>query len=105
MTNGDGKNEQSEIYSVKSTYQLLTQDFSVAEINLLDAKDIMWSKLVSLKDSVFACKLLQNRLPTKDNLFRRGGLTFTYLACAGGCYTKERFIHLCFECLVFGTTC
>lgn len=104
MTNGDGKNEQSEKYFVKGTYQLLTQDFSVKEINLLDVKDIVWSKVVPLKVSVFSRKLLQNRLPTKDKLFRRGGLTFTYLACVGGCHTKERFIHLFFECPVFNTT-
>lgn len=104
MTNGDGKNEQSEIYSVNDTYKLLTQDVSGAWINLLDVKDSVWSKVVLLKVSVFACKLLQNRLPTKDNLFKRGGLTFTYLACVGECHTKERFIHLFFECLVFNTT-
>jgi len=82
----------------------ISKFLGVAEINLLDVKDIVWSKVVPLKVSAFGRKLLQNRLPTKDNLFRGGGLTFTYLSCVGGCHTKQCFIHFFFECLVFGTT-
>lgn len=34
--------------------------------------DIFWIKVILLKVSLFAWRLLQNRLQTKDNLIRRG---------------------------------
>ena len=58
-------------YCVKGTYQYLTLPTPPVEIGLYDAA---WLKQVPLKVSVFVWRLLHNRLPTKDNLLRRGAV-------------------------------
>jgi len=55
-------------YTVKGAYQLLT---SVDEPPARGLFDNVWHKHVPLKVSLFAWRLLRNRLPTKDNLVRR----------------------------------
>ncbi|MCI32173.1 cysteine-rich receptor-like protein kinase [Trifolium medium] len=59
-------------YSVRGAYQLLT---SHPSDSLDAAADLIWHKQVSLKVSIFAWRLLRERLPTKTNLAIRGIIT------------------------------
>jgi hypothetical protein len=36
-----------------------------------DQLEIIWSDLIPLKVSIFTWRLIQNKLPTKDNMVRR----------------------------------
>jgi hypothetical protein len=45
--------------------------------------------------------MFQNRLATKDNLFRRGIVDQGSLLCAGECSKEELVSHLFFECPIF----
>jgi hypothetical protein len=48
-------------YSVRGAYQLLTSQDS---FTLGEAEDLVWHKQVPLKVSIFAWRLLRDRLPT-----------------------------------------
>jgi hypothetical protein len=56
-------------YSVHDAYQILTSQDSVI---LGEAEDLLWHRQVPLKVSIFAWRLLRDRLPTKSNLVSRG---------------------------------
>jgi hypothetical protein len=43
-------------------------------------------------------RLLQNRLPTKDNLLRQGVINDAASTCAAGCEAPETSLHLFFNC-------
>lgn len=47
---------------------------------------------------------LNNRIPTKDNLFRRGVLSHSQLGCVEDCGSEESITHTFFECPVFAGT-
>jgi len=64
--------------------------------------DDVWHKQVPLKVLLFAWKLFQNRLPTKDNLLRRQVLHSNNIACVGGCGSPETAEHLLLGCDFFG---
>ena len=51
---------------------------------------------------LFAWRLFRDRLPTKDNLFRRGVLDQNSLECVAGCGTVELSDHLLLYCNLFG---
>ena len=73
-------------YSVKGTYNFLTTaDESIARGLFND----VWHKNVPLKVSIFAWRLLRNRLPTKDNLLRRRVLQHDDISCAGGAVVRR----------------
>ncbi|GKU90554.1 hypothetical protein SLEP1_g4537 [Rubroshorea leprosula] len=60
-------------YSTKTAYKLLTN-----ELNGLDAAPIhkrVWNPIIPSKISAFNWQLLQDRIPTKSNLQRRGIIT------------------------------
>ncbi|GAU22961.1 hypothetical protein TSUD_247050 [Trifolium subterraneum] len=59
-------------YSVRGAYQLLTSHPSDPQDAVLD---LIWHKQVPLKVSIFAWRLLRDRLPTKTNLAARGIIT------------------------------
>jgi len=61
--------EKSNAFTVRNVYNFLTTQTTV--VNTVDAK-LLWHKDISLKVVIFAWRLFRNRLPTKDNLFRRG---------------------------------
>ena len=50
--------------------------------------------MVLLKVSVFAWRLLRNRLPTKDNLFARGVIPHGNNTCVAGCGDIKAIQHL-----------
>jgi len=70
--------ESSNVFSVKSAYNALT---SQPPIELLVAVSSLWHKNVPLKVVLFAWRLFRDRLPTKDNLHRRGVLGQASMLC------------------------
>jgi len=62
----------------------------------------VWHKLVFSKVSMFAWRLLQDRIPTRSNLVRRHVLQPTNNVCVGGCGSSETVDHLFIGCDVFG---
>jgi len=61
--------ESSYAFSVRSAYRFLT---SQPSIDLSMTISSLWHKDVPLKVVLFAWRLFRDRLPTKDNLHRRG---------------------------------
>jgi hypothetical protein len=52
--------------------------------------------------SIFAWRLLQDRLPTKTNLVRRGLLNAEEAGCVAGCGHDESAAHLFLHCDIYG---
>jgi len=56
-------------YTISGVYQMLTE----AEPNTRhELQEIIWNKSFCLKVSIFAWQLFHNRIPTKDDLVKRG---------------------------------
>ena len=86
-------------YTVRSAYQLLTsQDNPQGE----GAEALVWHKHVPLKVSIFAWRLLQNRLSTRMNLVRRNIFSDTAAGCLLGCCANETYQHLFIPCDFYG---
>lgn len=58
---------------------------------------------IPLKIVFFAWHLFRDRLPTKDNLFRRGVIGADLRMCVFGYGSLETSSHLLFHCNTFGT--
>ncbi|KAK2367069.1 hypothetical protein QL285_065630 [Trifolium repens] len=87
-------------YSVRDAYQVLTaQDMTV----IGEAEDLIWHRQVPLKVSIFAWRLLRDRLPTKANLVSRGILAPDLHYCVAGCGIIETAQHLFLSCRTFGS--
>ncbi|MCI28010.1 70 kDa peptidyl-prolyl isomerase, partial [Trifolium medium] len=85
-------------YSLRGVYQLLTSQESVT----FDAiEDLLWHKQVPLKVSLFAWRLLLDRLPTKAILVTRGIITSDAHYCVPGCGGVESAQHLFLSCSFF----
>jgi hypothetical protein len=52
---------------------------------------------------LFAWRLFRDRLPTKDNLYRRHVIDIEARSCAGGCGEVETSSHLFLHCNLFGS--
>ena len=52
---------------------------------------------------MFVWRLFRNRLPTKNNLVRRGVLPFDARFCVAGCGSAETYEHLFLHCCTFGS--
>lgn len=91
--------ESSKDFTVQSAYKFLLhhhqQDTTVSS-KFLSHKD------VPLKVVLFAWRLFRDRLPTKDNLCRRGVLDPDACLCVGGCGSVETSPHLFLHCHFFG---
>ena len=85
-------------YSVGGTYRFLT---SAEEPMAHGDYNDVWHKLVPSKVSIFAWRLLQNRILTKSNLVRRLALQPQDNLCGGGCGSIETAYHLFLGCNVF----
>jgi hypothetical protein len=81
-------------YSVKIAYQSLIE----GEGEDPNWAGEVWSPLIPLRLSTLAWRLLQNRLPTKENLRRRGININSSIRCVGGCSEFESVEHLFFNC-------
>ena len=92
--------EKSNVYSVRSAYIFQsTQPVVVAPVDV----NTLWQKHIPLKVVVFAWRLFRNRLPTKDNLFRRNVLDNNSCMCVSGCGSQESANHLFLHCSFFGS--
>ncbi|CAJ2633140.1 unnamed protein product, partial [Trifolium pratense] len=69
-------------YSVRGAYELLT---TLDSVTIDDAEHLIWHSQVPLKVSIFAWRLLRDRLPTKSNLISRGILSSATHLCISGC--------------------
>ncbi|GAU26985.1 hypothetical protein TSUD_290350 [Trifolium subterraneum] len=85
-------------YSVRGAYQLLTSQPSYP---LDTAADLIWHKQVALKVSIFAWRLLRDRLSTKSNLVTRGIITPEAQPCVAG--DLETAQHLFISYSFFGS--
>ncbi|PNX70935.1 kinesin-like protein, partial [Trifolium pratense] len=90
--------DQDGGYTVRGAYQLLTTHDTV----ILDAAaGLIWHPHIPLKVSIFAWRLLRDRLPTKGNLVSRGILSVEAHHCVSGCGEVESTPHLFFSCSIF----
>ncbi|XP_045815654.1 uncharacterized protein LOC123908955 [Trifolium pratense] len=87
-------------YTVAGGYQILTHQVYVA---LHDADNLIWHPQVPLKVSIFAWRLLRDRLPTRANLVTRGVLSSTIDSCVFGCGVTEPVHHLFLSCSIAGS--
>lgn len=86
-------------YSVCGVYLFLT---SLQSQQASAVSNLVWHKNVPLKVLVFAWRLHQNRLLTKDNLARRDVIAADASLCLAGCGDVESANHLLLTCNVFG---
>ncbi|MCH81803.1 cysteine-rich receptor-like protein kinase [Trifolium medium] len=86
--------------SVCGAYQLLTSHQTVTSYSVTD---LIWHCQVPLKVSIFAWRLLRDRLPTKTNLVSRGIITPKDHLCVSGCGDVESAQHLFLSCSFFGS--
>jgi hypothetical protein len=85
---------------VCGSYQLLTSQ----QLVILDAAEkLIWHRQVPLKVSIFACRLLRDRLSTKTNLVTREIITPSSHFCVSGCRGVELAKHLFLSCSTFGS--
>nr|ABD28595.2 H+-transporting two-sector ATPase, alpha/beta subunit, central region, putative [Medicago truncatula] len=94
--------ETSQKNSVCSVYNFLSAQPPIATRVPVSS---LWQKDVSLKVVLFPWQLFRDRLPTKDNLFRRSVLDHNSMECVAGCGSVESFAHLLFHCNFFGSIC
>ncbi|XP_045797597.1 uncharacterized protein LOC123891740 [Trifolium pratense] len=87
-------------YTVRGAYQILT---SQASVILHAAENLIWHPQVPLKVSIFAWRLLRDRLPTRANLVNRGVLSSSVDTCVFGCGVAESAHHLFFSCSFAGS--
>jgi hypothetical protein len=82
-------------YSVRGVYDLLT---SQEQPHLHQSLELIWHKQAPLKVSIFAWRLLRDRLPTKENLANRGIISMEARLCLTGCGQVEDMDHLFLLC-------
>jgi len=87
-------------YTVHGVYDLLTTQ--VAPL-VEPAAELVWHQQVPLKVSVFAWRLVHDRLLPKCNLVARGVLFADMASCIAGCGIPETAHHIFLLCATFGT--
>jgi len=85
-------------YYVHGAYKYLTSTDDSTDRHHLSN---IWQHQVPLKVSLFGWRLLRNRLPTKDNLFRRHVITSYRTICSSGCGLHGTVEHLFISCSTF----
>ena len=90
----------SNAFTVRSLYNFLTLQ---PHVELPVDVSSIWHKDVPLKVVVFAWRLFRDRLPTKDNLLRRGVINHDSRMCVAGCDSIELSSHLFLHCNIFGS--
>lgn len=85
-------------YTVRESYRFLTNNGNLVDRSLV--YDV-WHKSIPSKVSLFAWRLLRNRLLTKDNLVQRRALLISDAICVSDCGQTETAIHLFFGCNTF----
>jgi len=92
--------ENSSAFSVRSLYRFLTLH---PQVDLPVDAASLWHKNVPLKVVFFAWRLFRDRLPTKDNLLRRGVINYDSRTCVAGCDLAESSSHLFLHCNILGS--
>jgi hypothetical protein len=87
-------------YSVRGVYDMLTTQENT---QVLRNNDLIWHKQVPLKVSIFAWRLIRDRLPTKTNLALCGVIDTEACQCVSGCGQVEDAHHLFLLCPCFGS--
>jgi hypothetical protein len=85
---------------VSGAYHILTAQTDPPDVGI---NNLIWHNQVPLKVSIFAWRLLRNRLPTKLNLVRRGMLATEVASCIVGCGNDESASHLFLHCHTCGS--
>ncbi|XP_058761871.1 uncharacterized protein LOC131635274 [Vicia villosa] len=69
-------------------------------IQMVVNKELMdvWNKLVPHKVSVLIWRIWQNKIPSRENLVKRGILPQSQVLCPYGCSCEENIAHIFFEC-------
>jgi hypothetical protein len=88
--------DPSHGYTVHGTYRYLT---TYDEPMPAGVYNNVWDKLIPSKVSLFAWRLLQDRIATRSNLVSRHTDSF----CVGGCGDMETAEHLFIGCNLFGS--
>ncbi|MCI01762.1 H+-transporting two-sector ATPase alpha/beta subunit central, partial [Trifolium medium] len=83
---GDGWKWREEEYTVKEAYNLLIEKEEEEEQDWF--KDV-WNQLIPSNMSTLAWRLFHKRLPTKENLIKRGVSLNSSALCVGGCGELE----------------
>jgi hypothetical protein len=84
--------------NVRGAYDLLT---TIDNPSVDRALDLVWHRQVPLKVSIFAWRLIHNRLPTKANLAARGIIQSEATYCVSRCGHVETTDHLFLSCTSF----
>jgi len=92
--------ETSYTFSVRSAYSVLTSESIAASTVVVPT---IWHQQVPLKVVLFVWRLFCDRLPTKDNLLRRGVITLDSRLCIVDCNSIETTNHLFLHCSTFGS--
>jgi len=92
--------ETSHDFSVRSAYNFLTIQLPAASSV---AASSIWNKDVPLKVGLFAWRQFRDRLPTKDNLVRRGVIHNDSRLCVAGYGSDENSSHLFLHFHLFGS--
>jgi len=87
-------------YSVSGAYRFLTTSDTHLPVGVFYE---VWHKLVLTKVSLFAWRLLQDRIPTRSNLVRRHVLQSVDNVYVNGCGSSETTDHLFWGCDLFGS--
>jgi len=82
-------------YSIKEAYSSIIEGYVVEDSSELTD---VWNDLIPLKVSALVWRIMQNRIPTKDNLVKRGVLIESQKLCSFGCGKEENVSHVFYEC-------
>lgn len=90
--------DKEEVYSTKEGYKVLNKKEEVSPLKMWVS--VIWNNLVPLKVIVFVWKLLQDRIPSQENLAKRGLIINTSeLGCKRcGVDVMESSWHIFGEC-------
>ncbi|GKV32323.1 hypothetical protein SLEP1_g40939 [Rubroshorea leprosula] len=90
------KHDKDGVYAVKTAYNVLSSNNGHGKAWIYKR---IWSRLVPTKVSAFAWQAIQDRIPTKINLFRRGIITDPNQVLCGLCgESSEDSNHLFIHC-------
>ncbi|CAI8607673.1 unnamed protein product [Vicia faba] len=70
----------------------------VTQVETIKHLAVAWNCLISLKISILAWRVWQNRLLTRDNLVKRDILDESQNSCPFDCAKEENISHIFFEC-------
>jgi hypothetical protein len=93
---------RDENYTVKEAYRVIKEGDEEGETKCEWYKDV-WNQLIPSNMSTLVWRLFLKRLPTKENLIRRGIMLNSSALCVGGCGNPETEEHLFFNCPMLGS--